>query len=262
MSMELETVAEFLTGDRRAAATLPWQMLRTEDVRVLREWAGETLPYAAQRRLMRDLRQVMRTPREDEDGASLRSTVAPSMLQALRRSGPGPHLSARQAKQLLEACAEDESLEARRDGAAIALLLHAGLRRNEAVRIQRADFDDDDGRLRVAPRKGYSRSIMLDPIARAEVSRWLAVRGAWSGPLLAALSTRGEVQMRGLSPGSLNRILAKRSQRAGCPGVTPRDLRNRFLWQLQAASRERPVCRYYQDENGQPAWVLTTVAEL
>jgi hypothetical protein len=66
------------------------------------------------------------------------------------------------------------------------------------------------------------------------------------------------VQLRGLTPPAVNRLLAKRSDLAGCAGITPRDLRGRFLRDLQAASRERPRCRYYQDENGQPAWVLAS----
>jgi hypothetical protein len=74
--------------------------------------------------------------------------------------------------------------------------------------------------------------------------------------MVAALSPQGEVQLRGITPPAVNRLLARRAAQAGCAGVTPRDLRGRFLRELQAASRERPRCRYYQDENGQPAWVL------
>jgi hypothetical protein len=74
--------------------------------------------------------------------------------------------------------------------------------------------------------------------------------------LIAALTPHGEVQMRGITPSAINRLLAKRSDQAGCTGITPRDLRGRFLRELQSASRERLLGRYYQDENGQPAWVL------
>src|SRR5690606_16694430 len=132
----------------------------------------------------------------------------------------------------------------------------AGLRRQEVVARQRGDYEDDDGRIKVASRRGLARSVILEGRTRAAVERWLRLRGAWSGPLIAALSPHGEVQLRGLTPSAVNRLLARRSDQAGLTGITPRDLRGRFLRELQAASRGRPRCRYYQDENGQPAWVL------
>ena len=165
-------------------------------------------------------------------------------------------LAARQAKLLLDVCESDEATEGVRDAAVIALMLNAGLRRQEVVGLQRGDYEDEDGRIKVASRRGLARSIILEGRTRAAVERWQRLRGAWSGPLIAALSPRGEVQMRGLTPPAVNRLLARRAAQAGCDGVTPRDLRGRFLRELQTASRERPRCRYYQDENGQPAWVL------
>ena len=256
MSTELESVAEFLTGNRLAALSLPWQSLRGEDVRVLRDWAGETLPFPAQRRLMRDLRQALRRPLDTEDEQVLRSEVTPALLRALRRSVAASRLVGRQAKLLLDACETDDSIEGARDAAVIGLMLNAGLRRQEAVALQRGDYEDEDGRIKVASRRGLARSVILEGRTRAAVERWLRLRGAWSGPLIAALRPHGDIQMRGLTPSAINRLLAKRSDQAGCTGITPRDLRGRFLRELQSASRERPRCRYYQDENGQPAWVL------
>lgn len=256
LSTELENVAEFLTGNRMAALTLPWQALRSEDVRVLRDWAGETLPFPMQRRLMRDLRQALRQPVEAEDQQVYRSEVTPSVLRALRRSVAASKLAGRQARRLLDACEADQTLEGARDAAVIALMLGAGLRRQEVVALQRGDFEDEDGRIKVVSRRGLARSVILEDQTRAAVEGWLRLRGAWSGPLIAALTPHGDVQMRGITPSAINRLLDKRTTLAGCTGITPRDLRGRFLRDLQAASRERPRCRYYQDENGQPAWVL------
>jgi integrase len=257
MGAELEAVAEFLTGSRLGAVSLPWQALRNEDVRVLRDWAGETLPPPAQRRLMRDLRRALREPFAAEDERVERSEVAPAVLRALRRTPAASTLGQRTAKLLLETC-ELDCAEDARDGAVISLMLCAGLRRQEVIGLQRGDYEDEDGRIKIASRRGLARSVILEGRTRAAVERWLRLRGAWSGPLISALTPQGEVQMRGLTPPAINRLLARRSARAGCDGVTPRDLRGRFLRELQTASRERPRCRYYQDENGQPAWVLGT----
>jgi integrase len=258
MSTELEVVAEFLTGNRLAVASLPWQSLRTEDVRVLRDWAGETLPVAVQRRLMRHLKRAIREPLEAEDGAVLHSEVSPAVLRAVRRRTAACCLASREAKLLLEACEDDASIEGARDAAVVALMLHAGLRRREVVDLQRGEYDDEDGRIKISSLRGLARCVILEGRARAVVERWLRLRGAWSGPLIAALTPRGEVRLRGITPAAVNRILGRRSAQAGCAGITPRDVRARFLRDLQAASRERPRCRYYQDETGQPAWVLST----
>jgi integrase/recombinase XerD len=256
MSAELEVVAEFLTGNRLAVASLPWQSLRNEDVRVLRDWAGETLPFSTQRRLMRDLRRALRHPLEGEDGTVLRSEVSPAVLRVLRRAAAPSRMALREVNLLLEACDADPNVEGARDAAVVALMLHAGLRRREIIDLQRGDYDDEDGRIKVTSRRGLARSVILEGRTRAAVERWLRLRGAWSGPLIAALNTRGEVQLRGLTPAAVNRLLARRAAGAGCGAITPRDLRARFLRDLQSTSRERPRCRYYQDENGQAGWVL------
>jgi integrase len=256
----MEAVAEFLTGNRLAAPSLPWQLLRNEDVRVLKEWAGETLPVAAQKRLMGELRAVMFRPVEDEDEQVLRSAVPPAMVRSLRRSSLGAHVGTRQARLLLDACSSDERPEAKRDAAVMGLMLLAGLRRKELTGLQRGDFDDDEARVRIGGRSRHARSIILEGECLSLMETWLAARGSWAGPMFCAFDRRGEATMRGISPSTVNRLLTRRSGEAGCAGLTPRDLRRRFLSQLQSASRERPRCRYYQDENGQPAWVLASMA--
>jgi site-specific recombinase XerC len=259
MTTELEALAEFLTGNRLSAPTLPWRLLRNEDIRVLKEWAGETLPAPAQKRLLQELRTLLYQPAEAE-GEVVNSGVAPAALRTLRRRGGGVHVATRQARLLLESCDADDCAEARRDAAVIALLLLAGLRRKELTELQRGDYDEDDGRLKAGSKGRHARSVILGGESRQAIEAWLAIRGTWAGPLIAAISpTTGEPAMRGIAPPTINRLVAKRAAAAGCTGITPRDLRRRFLWQLQSASRESPRCRYYQDEDGQPAWVLAAM---
>jgi integrase len=262
MSLELEAVAEFLTGNRMTAPILPWQLLRREDVRVLRDWAGETLPGPSQRRLMRELRRALKQEAGQSEDLPAGTGLTPSMLRAGERRGAASKLASRQVRLLIEGALDDESLDARRDSAIVVLMLLAGLRRTEIVRLQRGSFDDEDGRLKISGRPRCSRSVILDGVTREEVERWLRLRGSWSGPLFAAIGPKGELVQRALSPSAVNRLLSRRAREAGCDGVTPRDLRGRFLWQLQSMSRERPVCRYYQDENGQPGWVLPSMASV
>ena len=103
MGTELEAVAEFLTGSHTAAGTLPWRLLGSEDLRVVRRWAGETLPPPAERRLLRELRNVIRSAEipDDEPSAAL---AAPALLRVQRRSEAAAPIAARPARLLLELC--------------------------------------------------------------------------------------------------------------------------------------------------------------
>jgi integrase len=261
MSVEMEALAEFLTGNRLAVSLVPWQSLRSEDVRVLRDWAAETLPLAAQKRLLCELRRALRHPPAAEEPPST-AAVAPALLRCIRRRGGAARLGLRPARLLIGVCGDAAEPEPRRDAAALALMLLAGLRRKEVVELQRGDYEDEEGRLRVASKRGYARSVVLEGETREHVEAWLQLRGSWPGPLLAAIGARGDVLPRGIAASTVNRLLARRAREAGCEGVTPRDLRGRFLWQLQSLSHERPRCRYYQDENGQPGWVLASMPSI
>jgi integrase len=259
MTVELEAAAEFLTGNRHAVEALPWRMLGRDDLLVLREWAGETLSQSAQRRLMRELRQAIRRALEVEDEQPPGAYASPAILRARRRPAVASPISGRQVRVLIEARDEDEDAGVRRSAAVMALMLFGGLRRREVVDLQRGDYEDDEGRVRVDSRGRHARSVMLAGDARHTVERWLTVRGDWPGPLIAALSPGGEVLQRGISPTAVNRLIAKRSVEAGCSGLTPSDLRARFLWQLRSASRQGRQSRYYQDEDGRAAWVLPAI---
>ena len=260
MSVELEAVAEFLTGSQTAAGSLPWRLLGSEDLRVVRRWAGEALPQPAERRLMRELRQAIREA-EAPENEPLTSTLRPALLRApKRRAGVAP-IAARPARLLLEVCRDATDATGRRDCAVISLMLLAGLRRQELVGLQRGDYDDADGRVEVKSRRTGRRSVLLEGECRADLERWLVQRGGGSGALFLAFDSLGEPLPRGIGASTVNRLLARRCAEAGLDGLTPRALRGRFVWQLQAGSRQGggQRCRYYLAEDGQPGWALSSL---
>jgi len=261
MSTELEAVAEFLTGNQMAADTLPWRALGSEDLRVVRRWAGETLPLPAERRLLRELRQVIRSADVPEDEPSA-MIVRPEMLRTHRRNASAAPIPARPARMLLEACREAPDATARRDCAVVSLLLLAGLRRQEVIELRRSDYDDTDGRIEVKTRRGVRRSVLLEGDCRSDLEHWLAQRGSGGGPLFLAYNALGAPVPRGIAASTVNRVLARRSAEAGVDGLTPSLLRGRFLWQLQAGARQGggQRCRYYLSEDGQPGWALSSLA--
>jgi integrase len=261
MNVELEAVAEFLTGSHTAAETLPWRLLGSEDLRVVRRWAGEALPLTAERRLLRELRHVIRdaeAPEEDAPGV----TPRPGLLRVYRRGESAAPIGARPARLLMELCRDAVDATARRDCAVISLMLLAGLRRQEVVALGRGDYDDADGRTEVKTRRAGRRSVLLEGECRIDLEHWLAERGSGGGPLFLAFDGYGTLLPRGISGPTVNRLVARRAAEAGLDGLTPRVLRGRFLWQLQAGTRQGggQRCRYYLGEDGQPGWALPSLA--
>jgi integrase len=260
MSVELEAVAEFLTGSQ-ASAMVPWRLLGREDLRVVRRWAGEALPAAAERRLLRELRQALRQNAEPEGDAGL-AGMKPGLIRAAPRRSVQAPIAARAARLLLEVCRDATDATAKRDCAAISLMLLAGLRRQELVGLQCGDYDDADGRIEVKSRRGGRRSVLLEGECRRDVEAWLGRRGGGSGPLFLAFASTGEPLPRGVSAPTVNLILTRRGAEAGLSGLTPQVLRGRFVWLLQAGVRQGggQRCRYYLAEDGQPGWALSSLA--
>jgi integrase len=261
MSTDLEVVAEFLTGNQGAAASLPWRLLGSEDLRVVRRWAGETLPLPAERRLLRELRNVIRCAgvSDDEPPAGF---VAPGLLRTHRRHEAAAPISARPARLLIELCRGATDATACRDCAVISLMLLAGLRRQEIVELRRGDYDEADGRIEVKTRRGGRRCVLLEGECRSDLERWLTVRGSGGGPLFLAYNAFGAPVPRGIAASTVNRVLTRRCAEAGLDGLTPSLLRGRFLWQLQAGVRQGTGqrCRYYLGDDGQPGWALSSLA--
>jgi len=261
MNTELEAVAEFLTGSHMAAGNLPWRNLGSEDLMVVRRWAGETLPLPAERRLLRELRQVIRRVEVSDQEQAAASSVRPGLLRAHRRQETLAPFAARPARMLLESCRNASDATARRDCAVISLILFAGLRRQELVELGRGDYDDDDGRIEVKTRRSGRRSVLLEGECHSDLEHWLAERGSGGGPLFLAYTPSGAPVPRGIAGSTVNRILGARGVNAGIDGLTPSGLRSRFVWQLQAGARQGGGLRgrYYLGDDGQPGWVLSSL---
>jgi integrase len=263
MNAELEAVAEFLTGSRGAAGQLPWRLLGSEDVRVVRQWARETLSPGSQRRVLLELRRAVTSPVEEPDDSVVTAHLPANLLRATRparRTVPG--LASRQARLLLDACRSADDPFARRDCAVISLMLLAGVRRHEVTSLQRGDFDDTEGRLEVKGR-GRRRSVVLAGECLSDVERWLAVRGGVVGPFVLAFGANCEMQSHGLTVSAINALVRRRATEAGLVGVTPGDLRRRFLWQLRSSGDfSGHGCRYYLSEDGQPGWAVSSLARV
>ena len=147
---------------------------------------------------------------------------------------PGDNLPGRAARRsdiekMLQVCERDSTAAGARDGAAIALLYGAGLRRAEAAALEVRDLLGE-GEVAVAG-KGGSLSIATTGAAVPWIERWLAVRGAVDGPLLTHVRPGGRVEIEALCGQAVGAIVARRAMQAGVE-VTAHALRRAFATEL------------------------------
>ena len=206
-------------GSRTAASEMPWGVLREEDVRVIREWVRETQPYSEQRRILTALRRTLRRfPEQPDDDPFLAKTPVTRLRAPKRPASSVPQLTTREARLLLETCGDRSRLAECRNDAMLALMLLAGLRRVEVTELKRSNYEDEDGVLRVGSRHRASRAVIVRGPCEDYLQRWLARRGSSPGPMFLSLAADGELKPAGLSPSTVNRVLADRACRVGCSG--------------------------------------------
>ncbi len=153
------------------------------------------------------------------------------------RSATGGELAA-----LLAGCLRDGTPIGARDGALLAVAYAGGLRRAELVALDVADWDRERGELRVLHGKG-GRQRMVYPAAGAvaALDDWLAVRGAWPGPLFVPVTKGGKVGRRALNPQTVYDVLVRRTAVAGVEHLSPHDLRRTFAGDLLDAGADLSV---------------------
>jgi site-specific recombinase XerD len=170
-----------------------------------------------------------------EEYARVRSVKAArgSRIPAGRSASRG-ELSA-----VLNICANDLTLAGTRDGAMIALLYAAGLRRAELASLEVGDWIPEQAELRVRHGKGNKqRRVYLSQGAVQLLLAWLAARGPYVGRLFVAINKGGKLQGRGMTAQAVYNVVVKRAQQAGLPALSPHDLRRTFVGDLLDAGAD------------------------
>ena len=143
------------------------------------------------------------------------------------RSATGGELAA-----LLAACARDPAPAGVRDGALLALLYGAGLRRAELAALGRGDWVPDGALLRVLGKGDKQREVPLPPGAVLALADWLALRGLDDGPLFVPINKGGRMTQRRVTEQMIYNVLAKRAREAGVDDLSPHDLRRTYVGDL------------------------------
>jgi integrase/recombinase XerD len=146
----------------------------------------------------------------------------------------GRCLDAAEVEALYRSCAGG-GLAGLRDGAAIALMHAAGMRREEVARISCDAINLETGAVRVVGKGHKSRTTYLGRDGLAWVVAWLEARDPDPGPLLREIRSGRIVWYRRADPltsGAVGELLKRRAAAAGVEKLTAHDLRKTFATEL------------------------------
>jgi site-specific recombinase XerD len=239
MRQALDVIAELLTNGRADALSCPWAGLRFQHTAAIRATLADAYSPATANKMLSALRGTLKTAwrlrqmtAEDYRRAADIETVKGRTLPAGRELDQ-PELAA-----LLRACGGDPTPAGFRDAALVSLLYSAGLRREEAVSLDLADYDPAPGKLRVRGKGTKERTVYVLGGAAAALDAWLSRRGATPGALFWPITKTGKLLPRRLSSQSVYDVLRKRGKQAGLESFSPHDLRRTFVSDLLDAGAD------------------------
>lgn len=222
------------------AETLPWSSLRYQHTQAIRAKLDEKFAPSTTNKHLAALRGVLREAwrlglvegdnfHKAVDIPSVRVETLPA----------GREVSLGELRALFAACADDKSAAGARDAALLAVLYGGGLRREEAVGLDVADYDAEAGALTVRRGKGRKpRVVYLARGGRAAVTAWLAVRGNVEGALFCPVNKGGRVTVRRMTAQVARTALLKRAEEASVTTFSPHDLRRSFVSHLLDAGAD------------------------
>lgn len=139
----------------------------------------------------------------------------------------GNWLTKSQAEQMLNAPAENTA-KGVRDRAILAIMLGAGLRREELVSLTVDHFQQREGRWVILDLKGKhnrTRTVPIAPWVKARVDRWIEKSGIVSGTLFLRIRKGGNIQDSGMTSQGVWDIVQEYSP---VENLAPHDLRRTF----------------------------------
>ena len=229
-----------LMSDNADALAFAWHELRFQHVTAIRAKLTEAYKPATVNKMLAALRGVLRCAwqagqmsAEDYHKAASVKSVKGETLPA------GRELSQGEITALMSDCEADTTNAGARDAAIIGLMYSCGLRREEVVTLDLADYDLANGRLVVRGKGNKERTAWLVNGAARAMSDWLAVRGVDPGALFVAVNKSGKItNYEHMTPKTIYKMLAKRASEAGVKSFSPHDMRRTFVSDLLDAGAD------------------------
>lgn len=140
-------------------------------------------------------------------------------------------LSDSDVRKILRTC-EGRAFDDRRDAAIIRLLFDTGMRRAECAKMALDDIDLDEDVVYVIGKGRRPRTCPIGARASQALDRYLRVRAAHK---LANLPNLWLGQMGPLTPDGLAKVIGRRAEQAGVPGIHLHQFRHGFAHRWLAA---------------------------
>jgi site-specific recombinase XerD len=235
----LNLIADFITGNPDAF-TLKWSDLRFQHITAIRTQmiemgykpASVNKGLAALRGVLRASWQLGQMTAEDYQKAVSVKGVKSETLPAGRELTKGEIFS------LMETCQNDETPAGIRDGAIIGLMYAGGLRREEVITLELADYDLNTGRLLIRGKGKKERTAYLNNGSKDAMNDWLLFRGDELGALFLPINKGGKPQNRPMTPQAIYNMLSKRGENAKIKHFSPHDIRRTFVGDLLDAGAD------------------------
>jgi site-specific recombinase XerD len=226
-------------GDQADASSIPWAALRYQHTAAIRAALLDGYKPATANRMLAALRGTLKQAwllglmsADEYQRAVQLSPITGETLPA------GRELSSGEIGALMTDCINDPTPGGARDAALIGLMYAAGLRREEVINIDLADFDQATGRLVVHGKRSKERAAYLTGGAADALADWLTLRGSEPGPLFVAINKGGRLLTERMTPQAVYYILAVRAESAGVANFSPHDLRRTFVSDLLEAGAD------------------------
>lgn len=235
MAATLHAIAHLLSEGHADARSLDWARVRREHGLALRAAMLErgyspssvNKALAAFRGVLREAWRAGLLAAEDYQAAIDVPTVRAERLPR------GRALSVGELTALMAACRRDAGPIGARDAALIALLYAGGIRRSEAVALDREDYDAPTGEVKVRSGKGRKqRTLYLANGSLEAMADWLRLRGDTVGPLFYAVRKGGRLEPRRISDQAVLYIARHRADQAGVRAFSPHDLRRSMISEM------------------------------
>jgi site-specific recombinase XerD len=247
MREALDAVARLLSDGHCDHETLDWGLLRYQHTAALRTGlreavsakTGAPLSVATVNKMLAAVRGVLREAwrlgQMSADDFQRASDLPNVRGEALPR---GRALSSGEVRALFMACA-DGTRAGVRDGAMLAVLYGAGLRRAELVALDIEDYDPEHAALAVRAGKGRKqRAVYIAGGGADAMAAWLRVRGDDAGALFWPIDKSGRAAPRRMSAHAVLFVVRRRARRASVAAFSPHDLRRTFISHLLDAGAD------------------------
>jgi len=229
-----------LLSDNADAITFDWSLLRFQHVAAIRSKLTEVYKPATVNKTLAALRGVLRSAWQSGQMSAEDYQKAASVKGVKGETLPaGRELTQGEISALMSDCEHDSTNAGARDAAIVGLMYSCGLRREEVVTLDLADYDSESGRLIVCGKGNKERIAWLTGGAARAMSDWLTVRGVDPGALFVAVNKSGRItSFKHMTSKTIYSMLSKRANESGVYSFSPHDMRRTFVSDLLDAGAD------------------------